>query len=190
MNKETMIASIDMVAKQRNIFIGVALLSIACLLCVSLKLLFTGERIVLVPGLSKEAWVENEGVSNAYLEESAVMYLPMLLDLDINSIEWKRDRVMSYVSHTDPRYLKELHEYFARVKEHYVNFSLSTHFALKKIESDPRNLTVIVHGLLIKHFGNRGSETDAAIYKLSYEWTGGKLLLKEFVKITKEDLKS
>ena len=68
MNKEMMIASIDMVAKQRNIFIGVALLSIACLLCVSLKLLFTGERIVLVPGLSKEAWVENEGVSNAYLE--------------------------------------------------------------------------------------------------------------------------
>ena len=53
MNKEMMIASIDMVAKQRNIFIGVALLSIACLLCVSLKLLFTGERIVLVPGLSK-----------------------------------------------------------------------------------------------------------------------------------------
>lgn len=190
MNKETMIASIDMVAKQRNIFIGVSLLSLACLLLVSVKLIFTGERIILVPGLSKEAWVESEGVSNAYLEESAVMYLPMLLDLDVNSIEWKRDRIMSYVSHADPRYLKELHEYFARVKEHYVNFSLSTHFALKKLESDPRNLTVIVYGQLIKHFGNRGSETTPAIYKLMYEWTRGKLLLKEFVKLSKEDIAS
>lgn len=187
MKREIMITSMEMVSKQRNVFLALCFALVGCLLLVSLKLFLTKERVVLVPGLSREAWVTSEGVSESYLEEVTAMYLPMLLDLDTKSIEWKRDRLVTYISNSDPRYLKELHEYFARVKEQYSNFSLSTHFALKKIESRPEQLAVRVHGFLVQHFGNRGSETKASSYLLTYEWKGGKLLIKEFKKLSKEE---
>lgn len=188
MDKKVKLESFDMVVRQRNVVFAMCLTLAISLILSMIKLISTNERIVLVPGLSREAWITSEGVSESYLEEMTAMYLPMLLDLDTNSIEWKRDRLVSYISQTDPRYLKEFHEYFARVKEQYSGFGLSTHFALKKFESSPKKLAVIAHGVLVQHFGNRGNETLNASYLITYEWRAGRLLLKEFKQLSKEDM--
>jgi len=188
MDKQRNLESVYMVSRQRNILIAMCLMLIASVFLLAAKIFTSTEKIVLVPGLSREAWVTSEGVSESYLEEMTAMYLPMLLDLDTNSIEWKRDRLVSYISQTDPRYLKEFHEYFARVKEQYSNFGLSTHFALKKIESNQKKLSVIAHGILVQHFGNRGNKSLNASYLITYDWKGGRLLLKEFKKLSKEDM--
>lgn len=179
---------LEVIARQRNVFMGVLFIAMGCLLCVSIKLVSLNERVVLVPGLNQEVWISGEGVSSSYLEEVTSMYLPMLLDLDTTSIDWKRDKIMSHVSNSNATYLKKLKEYFSRVKEQYEQFSLSTHFALKKLESSPKQLTVRVHGQLVSRFGDRGFESEPASYGLSYEWIGGRLLLKEFTRLSREDL--
>lgn len=181
---------VETISRQRNVFMAMFFMAMASLICVSIKLVSLDERIVLVPGLNQEVWISGEGVSSSYLEEVTVMHLPMLLDLDATSIDWKRDKIMSHVSNSKTSYLKALGEYFVRVKEQYEQFSLSTHFALKKLESNPRNLTVRAHGQLVSRFGDRGFETEPVSYGLSYEWVGGKLLLKEFVRLSKEDLEN
>jgi len=179
--------NIEIVARQRNIFIVLCMLSLICLLIVSLKLLSTHERTILIPGLNQEAWATDKGVSSSYLEETTVMYLPLLLDLDSTSIDWKRDRIMTYVSNSNELNLKLLTEYFARVKEQYNQFSLSTHFALKKLVTNPEQLKVKAYGQLVSRFGDRGFESEIAAYSLSYEWVAGRLLIKEFTKLSKEE---
>lgn len=180
--------NIEVVARQRNIFLVLCILSLMCLVLVSLKLLGISERTILVPGLHQEVWTSDKKVSSSYLEENAAMYLPLLLDLDTTSIDWKRDRILAHVSTTDASALEKLKEYFAKAKEDYRHFGLSTHFALKKLESDANQLKVRAHGQLVSRFGNRGFESEPMVYGLSFEWVAGRLLLKEFVRITKEEL--
>lgn len=187
MQLNIMSQNIEVVARQRNIFMVLCMLSLVCLLLVSLKLLSTHERTILIPGLNQEAWATDKGVSSSYLEETTVMYLPLLLDLDSTSIDWKRDRIMTYVSNSNELNLKLLTEYFARVKEQYNQFSLSTHFALKKLVTDPEQLKVKAYGQLVSRFGDRGFESEIAAYSLSYEWVAGRLLIKEFTKLSKEE---
>ena len=114
------------------------------------------------------------------------MYLPLLLDLDHESIDWKKEKLLAHVSQTDSLYMKSLSEYFARTKEKYKQFSLSTHFAVKKLETDEKELTVKAYGQLISRFGEKGFESIPAIYGLSFDWVGGKLYLQEFVKLNEE----
>lgn len=188
MQLDVMKQNIGAVSRQRNVFIILSILSLLCLLGVSLKLLTISERIILVPGLNQEVWTSDQRVSSGYLEENTAMYLPLLLDLDTTSMDWKRDRVMAHVATTDENALKNLSEYFAHAKEQYGHFSLSTHFALKKMVTDTENLKVKAFGQLISRFGNRGFENEPAIYQLSFEWVAGRLLLKEFVKLSKEEV--
>ena len=187
MQTNIMNSNIEAVARQRNVFIVFAIIALLCCLLLSLKLISTQERTILVPGLQQEAWTSDRSVSASYIEEVTAMYLPLLLDLDSSSIDWKRKRIMNYVARSDESYIKSLSEYFARVKLQYEQFSLSTHFTLKKLDIDPGKLRAVVHGQLVSRFGDRGFESNTAIYALSYEWVAGKLLLKEFVKLTKEE---
>jgi len=180
------IVSIETVARQRNIFMFLCMLSMVSCLVLGIRIVASRERIILVPGLNQQVWTSKDGVSASYLEEAATMYLPLLLDLDYTSIDWKKERLLSHVSQSDAAYMKELTDYFARTKERYKQFSLSTHFAVKKLETNPKELTVKAYGTLISRFGEKGFESLPAIYGLSFEWLGGKLLLQEFVKLQVE----
>jgi hypothetical protein len=64
------------------------------------------QTTILTPGISQKMTVSNLGVSRAYLEEVSTMLLPLLLDLDFDSIDWKRERLFEYVAESDPVYLK------------------------------------------------------------------------------------
>lgn len=178
--------NIETVARQRNIFMLLSMLSMCACLIIGVKLLTSREKIILVPGLNQEVWTSKYGVSESYLEETAAMYLPLLLDLDYTSIDWKREKLLSHVSSSDEAYMKLLVDYFARTKEKYKQFSMSTHFAVKKLETNPKELTVKAYGQLISRFGEKGYENIPAIYGLSFEWIGGKLLLQKFVKLNQE----
>ena len=180
------IGDIERVARQRNIFMFLSMVAISVCLILAVKLISSDERVILVPGLNKEVWTSNEGVSSGYLEEVTAMYLPLLLDLDHSSIDWKKEKLLAHVSQTDSSYMKALLEYFARTKEKYKQFSLSTHFAVKKLETNEKELTVKAHGQLISRFGEKGFESNPAIYGLSFGWLGGKLYLQEFVKLNEE----
>ena len=178
--------NIETVARQRNIFMLLSMISMCACLVIGVKFFSSREKIILVPGLNQEVWTSKYGVSESYLEETAAMYLPLLLDLDHTSIDWKKEKLLSHVSQIDESYMKLFIDYFARTKEKYKQFSMSTHFAVKKLETNPKELTVKAYGQLISRFGEKGYENIPAIYGLSFEWIGGKLLLQEFVKLNQE----
>lgn len=186
MEKSIIFKNIDQVSKQRNFFI--VLLSLISFVCAGLviKLITTQERVILVPGLNQEVWIANDGVSSSYLEEAASMYLPLLLDLTADGIDWKKEKLFTHVSSSDPKYMKSLNEYFARTKEKYKQFGLSTHFAVKSFEVDKKNMVVKASGQLVSRYGERGFQSIPAVYGIAFEWVSGKLKLTEFMKLSKE----
>jgi len=145
------------------------------------------EKIILVPGIAQEVWTKNGGVSKGYLEETSLMYLPLLLDLNPEIIDYNAGAIFKYISQSEDKYMKKIQSYFADCKEKYKKFGLSTYFATKNLEVDSKNLIVIANGSLASRFGDRGFETRLASYQLSFEWVGGRLRLKEFIRIKDKD---
>ena len=187
MEKQVMIKNIDQVARQRNLLLMLLIISVFSIATLSFKLASTEDKTILSPGLNQEVWTSSSGVSVSYLEETAAMYLPLLLNLNADSIDWNKEHLMTHVSQSDGRYMRELMQYFATTKEKYKQFSLSTHFSVKSFEVNQKNMTVKASGQLTSRFGERGNQILPAIYYLSFEWVAGKLLLKEFVKLSKEE---
>lgn len=173
--------------RQRNLFASFSICSLAISLLLALFVFLRSEKIILVPGLQQEAWIADRGVSRSYLEENTGMYLPMLLDIDANSIAWKKEQLMRYVVYSDMACVKAFNEYFAAAEKKYKEFSLSTHFALKKLDINPETLTVLAHGELVSRFGAHGVTSERKKYGLSFMWVHGKLLLKEFVAVNEEE---
>lgn len=186
MEKTVMIGQVDRITRQRNSCLALAAVGILSSLLLSFKIASTEGRVVMVPGLNQEVWSSASGVSSSYLEEASAMYLPLLLDLNGSVIDWKREHLFKYVSRSDPSYMKALADYFAKSKEKYKKFGLSTHFAVKNFEVNEKKLLVKASGQLISRFGERGFKSDPVSYLMSYEWKSGKLLLKEFVRLSKE----
>lgn len=171
------------IVRQRNFFAGcLALAVLANFLLVS-KLASTSEKIIMVPGITKELMVEGDSVSGSYLQETALLFTSALLDLTPTTAEAKRDIILKHVSKRSSGAMKSLQEYLARAVDEHKKFQLSTFFAPKKLHVDSKNLQVIVDGILTSTFGKRGFEEREVRYKLSFDYVGGYLQLKEFLEL-------
>jgi hypothetical protein len=97
MEKIIAIGNIQQVARQRNLFLILTLLLCLTALGLSVKLLTNNEKVILMPSLSQEVWISNNGVSKGYLEETSLMYLPLLLDLNPEIIDYKAGIIFKYI---------------------------------------------------------------------------------------------
>lgn len=191
MERNIALKEIGMIAKQRNLFLTLTLMLSTALTLLAIKIITNDERTILVPGLSQSVWIEKAGVSKTYLEETSLMYLPLLLDLSVEVIQHKANIIFKYISQSDESYMRHIQEYFATSREQYKQFNLSTYFSVKNMEVDASELVVIAHGTLTSRYGERGFETQKASYKLSYEWMAGHLRLKEFIReLTSDEAKT
>jgi len=176
-----------MLAKQRGLFLILTLmLSFIC--CgLTLKLITTRDKTILVPGLAQEVWLGQGKVSEGYIEEVSLMYLSMLLDLNKDVVGYKEALISKYISHSSTKYMKEIRQYFSHVKEQYKQFGLSTYFAVKSLEVNSSDNSVIAKGVLTTKFGEHGIDVKETSYFLSYDYAGSTLRLKEFHHIESEE---
>jgi conjugal transfer pilus assembly protein TraE len=147
---------------------------------IAAKITSMSERVVLVPGITREMYVEDSLVSNSYLEETSLLFISALLDLTPTTIDAKKDMILKHVSKRSPASLKSLQSYFAESVGHIKKLQVSTFFAPKKIHVDSKKLEVITDGSLTSIFGKRGFEEKEVRFKLEFDYVGGRLLLKEF----------
>ena len=141
------------------------------------------EKVILVPSLNKSVWIDGCSVSVSYIEEVTARYISLLLDMDVDTIDWKRDHLMHHVSHANDEYVLDFIDYFKKLKEKYKKFSLKTYFTPKKMNIDEKNLKVEVYGQLSSRFGEAGYKSKSVVYFINYELLAGKLLIKQFREI-------
>jgi type IV conjugative transfer system protein TraE len=157
-----------------------------------LRMIAMEERIIMVPPLSSEVAISKSKVSSSYLEQMTMVFLNSLLDLSTCDILHKRDMILKYTSGSNPDFSRKINEYFADSADKYKKFDLVTYFTVKNMEVDESKNEVIAHGILTSRYGKRGFEANPASYRLTYEFSGGYLRLKEFQSVSeeKEKLKS
>jgi type IV conjugative transfer system protein TraE len=175
------------VMRQRNFFAGCLALAVGSSFLLSIKLATMSEKVVMVPGINKEMTVEGVIVSQSYIEETALLFLSALLDLTPNTAAAKRDIILKHASKRSTESLKSLQEYFALAIDEHKKFGLSTFFAPKKLLVDNKKLQVIAIGTLSSTFGKRGFEEKEVQYRLSFDYVGGYLQIKEFVQLKKNE---
>ena len=171
------------IIRQRNFFAGCTLLLVIANFLSAVKIAGTAERIIMVPGITKDLAVEGEVVSQSYLEETSLLFASALLDLTADTIDAKKNIILKHASTRSGQSLKSLQAYFAGKEEEHKKFGLSTFFSPKQIHVDSKNLRVVIEGLLTSTFGKRGFEQNNVKYLLSFDYVGGHLKLKEFSQI-------
>lgn len=186
METNVLTGNIDRITKQRNLFLVLTLVLATSVLLIALRLATFDQRIVMVPGIGTEMSVSGREVSGSYLEEVALLFLSHLLDISASSVRYKRQLVLSYTSFSDPTYSKAINAYFAKLEEKYSKFDLSTHFTAKTIKVNTKKLEVIADGILTSWYGKKGHDSQELSYKISFEYIGGFLRLKEFTGLSEE----
>ena len=182
--------ALDRAIRQRNLFILLTLILAVTTLLTAARAATSEQKIILVPGLAREMSLGESKVSQSYLEETALSFFNLLLDISPSDMEYKRQTVLKYTSRSDSAYVKAVNNYFASAREKYRNFDLATHFTVKTMRVDLGKNEVIAEGILTAVYGKKGYHSEEASYKASFEYSGGFLRLREFVKITEEEAKS
>jgi len=171
------------IMRQRNFFAGCTLLAVIANFLLVVKISSTTERIIMVPGITKDLAVEGSVVSQSYLEETALLFVSALLDLTADTIPLKKNIILKHASAGSEQSLKSLQSYFADKEDEHKKFGLSTFFAPKQMQVDSKNLQVVIEGVLTSTFGKRGFEQNTLKYLLSFDYVGGHLKLKEFTQV-------
>jgi type IV conjugative transfer system protein TraE len=171
------------IIRQRNFFAGCTLLVVIANFLLVVKIAGTTERIIMVPGITKDLVVEGSMVSQSYLEETALLFASALLDLTADTISLKKNIILKHASTGSEQSLKSLQNYFASKEDEHKKFGLSTFFAPKQMQVNSKNLQVVIEGLLTSTFGKRGFEQNNVKYLLSFDYVGGHLKLKEFTQV-------
>lgn len=178
------------IIRQRNFFAGCMALALGANFLLSSKLATSTEKLIMVPGIGQEMTIDNSRVSQSYLEETSLLFISALLDLTPSTVEAKKEIILKYASLRSSDALRSLQEYFATVIAEHRKFQLSTFFAPKKLHVDSKNLQVMVQGVLTSTFGKRGFEEKEVKYRLSFDYIGGHLMLKEFVRLKQKEQQS
>jgi type IV conjugative transfer system protein TraE len=171
------------VIRQRNFFAGCMTLAVVANFLLVVKISSVSEKIIMVPGITKELVIEGAAVSQSYLEETTLLFTSALLDLTADTIAAKKNIILKHASLRSEQSLKSLQSYFANKEEDHKKFNLSTFFAAKRMQVDTKKLQVVIEGLLTSTFGKRGFEQSNVKYLLSFDYVGGHLKLKEFVNL-------
>jgi type IV conjugative transfer system protein TraE len=187
MNLSTALQGGERITKQRNLFLALTILLSMSTSALSIKTLIQEERIIMVPPLTSEVMVSNKKVSSSYFEQMTMVFLNTLLDLSSADILHKRDWVLKYTSNSNSSFAKKLNEYFVDAAEKYQTFDLVTYFTVKNMEINETSGEVVAHGILTSRYGKHGFESTPTSYRLSFEFSGGYLRLKEFEAVVKDN---
>src|SRR5687768_3671165 len=107
------------ITRQRNFFAGCMALAVIANFLLALKIFNTRERIIMVPGITKDLAVEGSIVSQSYLEETALLFASALLDLTSDTLIFKKNIILKHVSTRSEQSLKSLQGYFALKEEEH-----------------------------------------------------------------------
>ena len=94
-NTEDRLQNISII-RQRNFFAGCTLLAVISNFLLVVKISSTTERIIMVPGITKDLSVEGSIVSESYLEETALLFASALLDLTADTISLKKNIILKH----------------------------------------------------------------------------------------------
>jgi conjugal transfer pilus assembly protein TraE len=170
---------------QRNILLGLTAALLALLLIMSLCLLFRSERVILLPPeVRREFWAEGNRFSPEYLEEMAVYFLHLALDINQTTLPYNTEILTRYSDVETGNYLRNKYE--KDIKKLKQN-DASTTFEVKEVTVYPDRNTVHAEGVLSNYVGSKRIRESHEVYEVSFKTYRGRLFFKEIKRVGAEN---
>lgn len=173
---------------QRNMLLGLVVVLLAILSILSVCFFFRSERvIVLPPEVKQEFWVEGNRFSPEYLEEMAVYFLHLALDVNQTTLPYNTEILTRYSDVETANYLQE--KYAKDIKKLKEN-DASTTFEVKEVTVFPDSNVVRAEGRIKHYVGSKCIKERTAIYEVSFKTYRGRLFFKEIKKVEENNEKN
>lgn len=170
--------------QQRNLLLGVGLGLFGLNLIQSLSALLRDERIVVVPPEVKQSfWVQRNAVSAAYLEEMALFYADLILEMSPASAAYKREVILR---NTAPSHYGALRTKLLEDEKRLKKEALTTSFEPLGVKVNPKALTVEVTGDVLQFVGEKKIAQSRDTYAFGFVYRQGRLLINSFKKVRSE----
>lgn len=169
---------ISYLLSQRNILAGVSVLLFSIVLLQSIFLFFRNERIIISPPeLHQSYWVEGDRFSEGYLEEMAVFYAHLLLDVSAETLLYQGEVVLRSVDADSYSRIKtKLFADAAKLKKENV----TSRFEPKKAIISRQNLDVQLKGTMTHYISGKQISSYEETFVIRFSAYKGKLFIKDF----------
>lgn len=143
------------------------------------------ERTVVVPTeMHKTFWIEDTQASPEYLEQMALYFIRLALDITPSAVDYQSEVFLRYV---DPRAYGQLKTELILEAERVKRMSASQAFFPREIEFDVRKRRVAVRGDLTTFIGEQRVRTEPQTWRITFALAGGKMSVTEFIKVDNDD---
>lgn len=166
---------------QRNMLLGLTAALLVLLTILSLCLLFKSERVILLPPeVRREFWAEGNRFSPEYLEEMAVYFLHLALDVNQATLPYNTEMLSRYSDVETSNYLRTKYE--KDIKKLKQN-DASTTFEVKEVTVYPDRNMVHAEGTLNSYVGAKRIKEIHEVYEVGFKTYRGRLFFREIKRV-------
>lgn len=148
----------------RTKFWFVVAFSMGFLLHVLITSLSPGEKVILVPPMTKEAKITGKKVNNEYLEEMALFFVPYIANIHPKTVDETVDFFLRYVGQ---EHYGELKSTFKAEAQRIKQQEISQVFYPKKTSVSGN--TVVIDGQLRRYIGEIKTSEVPYRYEITFE---------------------
>ena len=172
-------------ARNRVLGLSVAGLTVCCALSLSLAVSLIGaQRTVIVPpSIQKSFWVSGGKAEAAYLEQMAAFVAYLILDVNAESIAWKKDMLLNFLRPEDVGLMQTRQDLEA---DRLRRINAATSFAPQQLETDEDAQWVIVRGRLTTRVNGTATSVESRAYLVEFAQSFGRIHLKTFKEVPYE----
>lgn len=163
---------------KKNLLGGLTVVLLVVVVLQALFLFFRTERTLILPAETRQSyWIEGNRFAPSYLEEMALYFTHLLLDVTEANILYQGEIALRYVApQAYGEFKNKLFEDEQRLKKDH----LSLHFIPIECEVFPKTLSAIVTGDLVGYVGSKKVSQHRESYQIEFYQTKGRLFLKSF----------
>jgi type IV conjugative transfer system protein TraE len=187
MKKSVALSHLQRLIAQRNGYLVLAagLMLLCVLLSLTVLNLIGRERIVITPPIVHHSfWVDHDTVSPMYLSEMTHFFAQLKLTKTPSSAVYQRDMLLRY---TDPGYYGAFKNELVAEDDHLTAAHISLVFYPVNMEVNTQDLTASITGDLQSTVGDVRMPSVRVVYKVSYRYDQGRLLVKSFQEEKKKE---
>jgi conjugal transfer pilus assembly protein TraE len=169
---------ISYLVSQRNILAGLSSVLLVVVFLQSIFLFFRHERIIVSPPeLHQSYWVEGNRFSESYLEEMAVFFAHLLLDVSSESLLYQGDVILRHVdAESYSRIRTKLFADAAQLKKE----NATSRFQPKKAIVSRKSMEVQLKGTMTQYVSGKDVSSYEETFVVRFSAKNGTIYLKDF----------
>lgn len=173
-------------ARIRNMGFVITILSLVALISVvSITALIGSERTIITPPvIAKSFWVTAKKASAEYLEQMGSFVAWLILDVTPNSIDWKKDMLLTYVDPSVHGAMQSMQDLEA---QRLRKLNASTFFLPQQIVVDEEAQSVVVRGRLRTQINGQDTTTNEKAYRVGFQYAHGRIHVSSFKEVSYDD---